>query len=338
MTQQSQANTEVAAAPVSPADLPTLQQRVEVLHEQIRNESATAEPAGGDATAAPPTEAPSPADSAAAKEAPADPAAARAQRLEALKKNERDRLERTTRLAEQEKIAKDLEAANKRAAEAEARASKLVDLDSLDEASFFRLAQQKGIAPSKLAEFIRESMANPERVAEAAALDATRKAMDPEIKALKDELAALKKRDADREAAYQAQLHQQQEARAAQEFFSFTKDNAPASPYAAAFLERHGGDEFYKLALQAAQQVPPGAGWQPILDVIEENLSSLAPIYAPAPTTKANGKGQAPPPNRSAAAKATTVTNSLAQERASVVEESDWSDLPFEERVARMKR
>ncbi len=123
-----------------------------------------------------------------------------------------------------------------------------------------------------------------------------------------------------------------------QEFASYTHQNANDAPFSARFLHNFGVNEFSKLAQSAAASVPPGAGWQAVLDTIEENLSSMAQIYA-LQNGSAQQRPQASPPNRAAAKAPTTVSNSLAQERASVVDEqADWGSLPFEERSARLFR
>jgi hypothetical protein len=85
------------------------------------------------------------------------------------------------------------------------------------------------------------------------------------------------------------------------------------------------------LVTSAANTLHDGAGAQAVLDVIEENLSSLAAIYA-APPSNAPSKPNTP----RGAAKPNTVSNSLAQQRSAVVDPEDLADLPYEERVRRL--
>ena len=128
-----------------------------------------------------------------------------------------------------------------------------------------------------------------------------------------------------------------QEAQAVHQFTAYTQSNAADAPYASAFLREFGPDEFATVARSAAQSVPPNAGWQAVLDVIEDNLSGMAKIYAANPAA-IQQRPQAPSKQVPAAAKApTTVSNSLAQERASVVDEdTNWGSLSFEERSAKV--
>lgn len=294
--------------------------------EAIKNTPAEPAPEAG---APPPVVQASEADSASA-----NAAEERRQRLAALQTQERAAVERKGRQAEQDKIRRDLEAAQKRAAEAEARAQKLVDLDGLDEAAFFRMAQQKGIAPQRLGEWIREAMANPERVAEAAALEAAKRHVDPTVKAMQERMEALERQlTQEREdRARAAADHEERQAFAG--FVEFVGQSANVAPRSAAFLNTFGAGEFRSLVSSAVQQLPEGVGAQAVLDIIEENLSALAQIYGSANPSSPQSK---PSPNRGAA-KPNTVSNTLAQQRSAVVDEDDFASLPFEERVNRLKR
>ena len=257
----------------------------------------------------------------------------RRKRLDALLAGERERIDAQARKREHEDWRRKAEEAERRAKEAEERAQSRIDISTLDEAGFFEMAERLNVTPQKLGEFIRKRVENPEALAAQAAT----RAVDPK-------LAALEKKLADQQAVidrFMASQEEQavhaQERGAAAEFNQFTEANAASAPYASSFLKHHGGEEFYKLAKSAAASVPPGSGWQAVLDVIEENLSRMAPIYAP---PGANSTGKPAPPNHPAAAKApTTVSNTLAQGRATVVdEEADWGSLSFEERSARLWR
>lgn len=275
----------------------------------------------------------------AAPVAPAPPAedklaAERRERLAKLAAEERSKVDAKARMREQDQLRARLEAAERKAAEAERIAQQRIDITALNEEQFFEYAQRANVTPQRLGEWIRERMANPE----IAAAQAARKVLDPEVASLREELAALKAaREADlrEREAYQAQV---QEQRAAQEFFEFTASNSESAPRSAAFLREFGPQEFHKVALAAAARVPPGGGAQAVLDQIEENLSMLARIYS-AGQAVSTAKPSVPPTNPAAARAPTTVSNTLAQTRASVVdEEAEWASLPFEERSARLFR
>lgn len=315
----------------APAPTPDLNGRAAQLAEQIRSSS---EPAGdaGESPSPKATEAPSLAAPADSEEARAQ---ARRERLAALSAQDRERVDHKARLAAQDKLAKDLEAAQKRAEEAEARAASRIDrADIKDPMRVFAIMQEEGVAPDRIAEAIREAMANPEKYAEARATEAAKKAVDPEVKALREKLAALEAREAEREAAWQKHQEGIRAQQAASEFFKFTEDNATVAPYAASFLRKHGPEQFYKLADKAAQDVPAGAGYQAVLDIIEENLSALASTFGTPPTpSKASAL-----PSR-AAAKANTVSNKDAATRATVVDgDEDLSSLTLEERAERLTK
>lgn len=325
------------------AEATTLDQRAAIIHDAIRSEASqsAAEPVGADApgadrqelgTAQPPAEAAPKAGSAADSEAKT-PADERKARLKALAEAEQAKVAKAQRRAEQDRLTRELEETRRRAEDAEARAAKAVDIGSLDEASFFRLAQEKGIRPDRLGEWIRDSMVNPERIAEAAAAEAARKAVDPKVSDLEKKLAALEARLAE-EQSTRAALHEREaEIRAAHELMEITKTQAEHSPLSARYLDKRGPDAFYALASAAAQMLPPGSGFQAVLDQIEENLNAFRDVYVSDTTSKPS----AAPTKKTAAAKANTVSAQLAQERASVVDEEDWASLSLEERAARMK-
>lgn len=346
-----------AAPPAAEGEpLPTLQQRMEVLHEQFREETkaAASEPAGESAPLASVPPADSPADSAAdaTKDGkddkpapPADPVAARKERIKLLQERERHAAaKKADQRAAEDRLSRELEAARKEAAEiksrleeAEARASSRLDRSvAKDPVAVLRLMEEEGVPANRVAEALREAIANPERYAEVRATEAAKKAVTPEIKALLDKVAALEKRDADREAALQVQQQQLTEQNAAREFFQYTESNSATAPYAAAFLKVRGHDEFYALAARVAQSLPQGGGWQPVLDVIEQHLADHAQIFA-APERPSTGKAGRNSPTAAAKATSRTLSNSLAQERASVAEPEDFASLPFDERVQRIK-
>lgn len=249
-------------------------------------------------------------------------------RLKALQDRERETVDAKNRRREAEEYRGRLAEAERRLKAAEEMAQKRIDVETLDVDGLLGLLERGKVEPAKIAERIRELTANPE----IAAAQAARKTIDPEIASLRATVAAQQEALNKFIAQQQTQAEAAQEAAATRELVAFTQENAATSPIAARFLSAYGQDEFYKLALGAAGRVPPGAGWQAVLDDIEENLSTLAPIYQPAQQAK-----QTPPSHPAAAKAPTTVSNTLAQGRASVVDEdADWASLSFEERSARI--
>lgn len=257
-------------------------------------------------------------------------------RLQALQTSERERVAQHAKHRESDDLRRQLADAQRRAKEFEERAARGIDPTKLDADAYISLGEQLEVPPDKLAGWIRERMTNPELVARRAAVTA----VDPK-------LAALEQRLAEQDKTIQSFLSQQSSAReqaeelaAAQEFYSFTETNATTAPLAAAVLTNAGKDEFYKLARSAAERVPEGAGPQAILDQIEEDLHYLVTLTAPKSAAQTQQRQAPPPAPNPAAAKAhTTVSNTLAQTRASVVDdETDWSSLSFEERSARLFR
>jgi hypothetical protein len=286
-----------------------------------------AKPAG-DASPAAPTSIP---DASSADSAPVDHAQARRERLAKLQAQERASVDAKQRQKGNEELQQRLAVAEKERDEAKRMAEQRIDFASLDERSFLEHAAKARVTPARLAEWIKEQTERPELAVHRAAESA-----------IAPKLSEWDKRFAEKEAKLDAIIAQQEqqavqreEAEAFNEFAGFVQQNAVTSPFAAAFLRTHGPEQFSKLAFSAAASVPPGAGAQAVLDHIEENLSMLAPIYAAPAATPAKPSTL---PNINGAAKPmTTVSNTLAQTRASVVDEdAEWSSLPFEERSARV--
>jgi hypothetical protein len=286
--------------------MPSLEERSAAAFEMdTPSESAVA----SDGTPAPPGNA----DPAAASGG-VDPAAERAQ----------------ARHRESADLRKRLDEAEKRAEAAKGH----VDPSKLDEAAFFDMATKLNVTPQRLGEWLRERMQNPELAAEQAAA----RVLTPQMSALEAKLAEQQKVIDGFLSQQQAQQQQAEERYYMEQIHTHTRESAATSPYAARFLEAHGPVEYAKVVMAAARGVPPGVGAQGILDEVEERLASLASIYAP--QTGAPQQRAAPTPPFPAAAKApTTVSNTLAQTRASFVDEdAEWSSLPFEERSARLFR
>jgi hypothetical protein len=272
-----------------------------------------------------------------ATEAPAldDAAKARAERRAAIQKALAEEAERVDsqarRKAESEALAraKALEEEKRRLEE---RVAKAVDPDELDEAGFFALAERMKVTPQKLGEWLSQRQTHPEVVAAQYA----QKAVDPQIAELKKQ---IEEQNAKLSAFEQQEKVKQETAAAYQRgesMLSFATANAAQAPFAARFLEAHGAEQFLNMANAVYGSVPKGPGWeQHVLDTIEDNLSELAKIYAPRGASTQQTK--APPLKTNGAAKPmTTISNTLAASRATVVdEEADWAKLPFEERLKR---
>lgn len=261
-------------------------------------------------------------------------ATARAERrakLDQLRNEERGRVDAMAAIRERDELRAKLATLEASSKESAGR----VDPRKLTKAEFFALAEQNpDLTPHELGEWLRERMANPEL----AAANAAQRAVDPKLSALEQKLADQQKVIDSFLQSQESAKEEAAEAAAARELFAFTTDNAATSPYSARFLAKHGEGEFLKLAQRAVQDVPPGAGAQAILDEIEENLAQLGHIYTADPATPQ--RRQAPPQSQYVAAQTpTTVSNTLAQGRSSVVDEDEsWAALPFEERSARLFR
>jgi hypothetical protein len=253
-------------------------------------------------------------------------------KLAELRKAETASVDAKAQKKQHEELQQRLAAAEKAREEAERMAQQRIDVSSLDERGFFEAAAKARVTPQRLAEWLKEQQANPEL----AASRAVETAIGPKLSPLEQRLAETEARLQTFLDAQQSERMQAEEDAAFHHIAQFTSANSVTSPRSAAFLQKFGPNEFRKLATSAAASVPPGAGPQAILDNIEENLAALAVIYAP---QGAPAKTSIPQPNPAAAKAMTTVSNTLAQQRASVVDEdAEWASLPFEERSARLFR
>lgn len=324
-----------AAAPTAPAApeangsgvtvIPSLEERSAAAFgsSDAADEAApAASPPAGDASPAAPVE-----TDAASK--------ARAERREAFKRlqeEERARVDAMAAIRERDELRQKLAALE---SQAKTQPANVVDLDSLDEEKFYAIAEKAKVNPTRFYEWLRERMANPEL----AAAQAATRAVDPKLAALEKQNAELRARIDAWEQQQQRAAEEAQERQFADQIMSFTRENAATSPYAAWFLNEHGANEFYKVAVSAAQRVPPGAGAQHLLDEVEE---MLVQAYSKRPPETGNPqRRQASPPHQNpAAAQAPIhVSNSLAQQRSSIIDEDEnWAALPFEERSARVFR
>lgn len=297
---------------------------VQSLDERSAAAFGSAESAVGDESTPP--------EASAAVSADPEAAAKRAERraaLARLEQSERERVDVKAALRERDELRAKLREAEERSKQYE----RYVDPSKLTKEQFFALAHERpDLDPRELGEWIRERMANPDL----AAAQAARKAVDPELAALRKQNEELLARVESFAQSQERAASERAEREAADQFFAFTKENAGASPFAARFLERHGPEEYVKLATRAAEMVPPHAGPQAVLDEIEEQLAALSGLYQA--ETASPQRRQAPPHTAPAAAQAPThVSNTLAQQRSSVVnEDEEWARLPFEERSARV--
>lgn len=198
-------------------------------------------------------------------------------------------------------------------------------------ATFFELAQQHIKDPKALGAWLQKQANNPEIIA----AEHAQRVIDPKLSALEQQNQALARQIEQLTNGINTDRATQQALARGDSMTTFTTANAAQAPYSARFLAKHGATEFLKLANSAyAGDVP---GWeQHTLDTVEDQLSQLAEIYATpgAPPAKPS---MTPQPNPGAAKPMTTVSNTLAQGRASVVdEETDWAALPYEERSRRL--
>jgi hypothetical protein len=294
------------------------------------NDFDTSSQAADEAPVSSPNAAPPDAAPAASADDVDEATQARRQRLAQLRQQEAASVDAKAQKRQHEELQQRLAAAEKRAEEAERMAALRVDPEALDERGFFEAAAKAKVTPQRLAEYLKQQAENPELLAARAAETA-----------LTPKLSEMEKRIAEKEARLDAFLQQQEQAaeaaseRAAfQHFAAYTTANAVTSPRSAAFLREFGPEEFQKIATSVAASVPPNAGPQALLDSLEENFARLARVYAGSP---AAAKQSIPQHNPGAAQPMTTVSNTLAQQRASVVnEDADWASLPFEERSARV--
>lgn len=251
----------------------------------------------------------------------------RRERLAKLQEQERQRVDSQAKFAERDQLARQLAEAEAKAKRYEEAQAKAIDPSTLDEAKFFELAHQLNISPQKLGEFLSQQFNDPSSLA---AQKATQ-ALDPRIKAAEERAAAAERQVQEFIAAQQRAQQEAQEAQLRAQFVSSIKPDA--TPRSAAFVAKYGDAEFLKIADAAANSLPAGAGAQDLLDEIEEKLGELASVFG---TQTPPSSKHALSPVPSGAAKPTTVSNSHAQERASVVDDDDFASLPLEERAKRL--
>lgn len=258
--------------------------------------------------------------------------AARRAALAQAKEQERQQVDNKTAVKERDELRKKLATLEE---QTKAYAA-YIDPAKLTKDQFFQLAEKNpDLSPKELGEWLRERMANPEEAARRAATSA----VDPKLQ-------ALEKKIAEQEEAIQRFLTEQQTQRqhaedmqAAHELHAFVQENAAVAPLTARFVAAKGLQGLYEAALSVAQRLPEGAGPQAVLDELEESLVAgqrdYAAIYGNQPTQRQ--PAFSPPPNQAAAKAPMNVSNTLAQQRSSVVDEqTDFAKLPYAERASRV--
>lgn len=299
-------------------------------------ESRAADIFGEDAPAAPeaPTEgaADEQALAPAAAAEPDEAAKARAARRQALQQaqtRERERVDAATAARERDELRARLKAAEDRAAAAERR----VDVDALDEDGLLGLLERsKRVSPQRIGERLRELIANPELQA----VHAARTVVDPALADLKQQNELLRQEIESIKTQSQQEREAAADARAAQEFLDFTQTNAGQAPHSAFFLSEYGVDEYLKIAARAAEEVPAHVSdrHQAILDEVEDVLVRLAKLGT---ASQQRPVANTPPSNLAPAKAPTNVSNTLAQQRSSVVDETaDFARLSVEERANKL--
>lgn len=211
---------------------------------------------------------------------------------------------------------------------------RVVELEALesatkDEASYIEYAAKKNYDPTKLGEYIRSRLTNPELVAERK----VQSALSPLEQRLKELQDATERRIQEVEQREQRLRTEQEQRETASTFVAQVRSSERTAPLTAAFLDRHGEQGLIAFANQLiVPLLPETATLTDLHDAIEQFLDDVQPRKA-AQATTSNGTKKTP--NGTATPK--TLTNDLASQRASVTEEEDLSDLPLEERVARVK-
>jgi hypothetical protein len=249
--------------------------------------------------------------------------ARRAADLEALKAKTREGVDAKSARSEVEQLRRQIEQ------ERQARAG-LVDPRGLTPLQILELGQMAGHDPQQMAEALKAARDNPEY--------AVRKVVDPEIQRLHQQLAQERAQRERFEQQYHSAQEQAAEQHAQQQMVTFASENAATSPYTASFLKAYGPEEFATVIAHVLPNVA-GTGPQAVLDEVEDfllsrhkSLSAWTPTAAAAPQrTSANQ-----PRSLGAATQAPThVTNQLAQQRSSVVDEdAALQDMPYEERAS----
>lgn len=325
--------TQTPQAAEAPAEELTVEQRADALFGPDVTDD------GEDVAA---TEEAAPAEAApAAEKTPEQLAAERKARRDAtladLKAKTREGVDAKSARSEAESLRRQLER------ERQERAG-LIDPRGLTPLQILELGQQAGHTPAQIAEALKAARENPEL----AAAHAARKVVDPEIQQLRQQLYQERQERERFEQQYRTAQERAEEDAAHQTMVSFASENAATAPYSSSFIKAHGAGKFRKAVEHVLSEgMVVGAGSQAVLDAVEDflieeyrttqqGLSAWTPTAAAATQrTQANN-----PRSLGTATQAPThVTQSLAQQRSSVVdEEAALQDLPYAERAAAVFR
>jgi hypothetical protein len=309
--------TETAAPETSVIQGDTPDQRAQSLKAELiaAERAERAAELGDDATGEPPAQ-PDTQDA-----GDADPkVAARRQRLQALLDREteatkarkaRDQSRQPQGVVLQETEVQQLRARLERAEQIEQRFESL----RKSPAQLLAMAEELEIAPEDFAAAIREGIENPERAIEAKA----RGAVDPVVKELRELKAELERERAEIRRSQETAAEQRAHAEAAHQFAQFTQQNAADAPHVARLMQADS-NAFVSFANEIANTLPPGSGYQAVLDKMEENLHGFAALLG---TTGQHVSGSDKATNRKTTASAGGITNRQATERASVPADED---------------
>ncbi len=257
--------------------------------------------------------------------------AARVERMRLAKERERaEEVEREThKTASQATRAQstELEKLRKRVAELEPHEKVFASEDALLSA-----AEKNGLSPEKIIAWMRKRLNDPEAIA-AHHVQTEAEKLRAEMREIKQEIAAAKA--AQDEERQQAAEEAQGRARAHQ-FVSHAKGATNSHPLTAALQKKFGDNGLVVFANQfVAPLLREEYGIDELHDHVEQFLHEVQVATGTAAAPGASpGKS---PPAKNAAVQATTLSNSLVQERPSVTEEVPRHLIPLNERAKRLK-
>ncbi len=258
-------------------------------------------------------------------------AAARVERMRLAK--ERERAEESQREAHRTTTqatraqSTELEKLRKRVAELEPHEKVFASEDAL-----LAAAEKNGLTADKLIAWMRKRITDPEAIA-AHHVQTEAEKLRAEMREIKAEIAAAKAaQDAERQ---QAAEEREGLAKAAK-FVSQAQSSASTHPLTEALRKRYGDNGLVAFANQfVAPLLREEYGIDELHDHVEQFLHEVQVAGGPAAAPGASpGKS---PPAKNAAVQATTLSNSLAQERPSVTEEVPRHLIPLNERAKRLK-
>lgn len=305
----------------------TVDSRAAALKEKLDALPLEGEPSGSadEKPAAPPAQATSPADSAAT---PPDDAAAKA-KAERLARIAQVRAKEQA--AEEERAQKNRYKANE--GEVEKLRKKLADLEPLNnvfasEEALLEAAEKKGLSAEKLVSWMKARLTDPALVAQRQAQTVEDK-LRAELNETKSEIQKLR----EEMAANQRAMTEQQVARQKTDEFIQQVQARTDNPLVNAFLRKHGPERLINYANRhIAPDLPEEYTLDELFDHFEQHLDEIQVGGAPAaPAPPANGSSQTSAKN-GAAKPPTTLSNSVASGRESLVESVPLHKLTKEER------